>query len=128
MIIDCESCDVRPLACGDCVVGVLLGVPGTEGTSVVQLDVSERRALDVLADQGLVPRLRLVAREERPGMLLVRCGFAERERLLASGTRAFSVTPPMEAHMKVLVDLAEVTPEQLENVLGAAADLQRAAP
>ena len=71
---------------------------------------------------------RLVAREERPGMLLVRCGFAERERLLASGTRAFSVTPPMEAHMKVLVDLAEVTPEQLENVLGAAADLRRAAP
>ncbi|MGE3287986.1 MAG: hypothetical protein AB7J32_18075 [Pseudonocardia sp.] len=61
MIIDCESCDVRPVACGDCVVGVLLGVPGTEGAPVVQLDVSERRALDVLADQGLVPRLRLVA-------------------------------------------------------------------
>jgi hypothetical protein len=71
---------------------------------------------------------RLVAREERPGVLLVRCGFAERERLFEAAPRVFSVTPPMEAHMKVLVDLDEVTPELLEDVLGAAADLQRAAP
>lgn len=76
MIIDCDSCDVRGNACGECVVGVLLGVPGVPrradgaspqagleppGASMVQLDAPERRALDVLADQGLVPRLRLVA-------------------------------------------------------------------
>lgn len=69
MIIDCDSCDVRGNACGECVVGVLLGVPGVPrragleppGASTVQLDAPERRALDVLADQGLVPRLRLVA-------------------------------------------------------------------
>lgn len=59
MIIDCDSCDARPTACGDCVIGVLLGAPSESGTSVVQLDAPERRALDVLADQGLVPRLRL---------------------------------------------------------------------
>lgn len=76
MIIDCDSCEVRGTACGECVVGVLLGVPGVprrpvdgpaavvDGLSAapaVQLDAPERRALDVLADQGLVPRLRLVA-------------------------------------------------------------------
>lgn len=61
MIIDCDSCDVRPTACGGCVIGVLLGVPADAGPPVVQLDAPERRALDVLADQGLVPRLRLVA-------------------------------------------------------------------
>ena len=74
MLIDCERCAVRGPACGDCVVGVLLGVPevprgGTtgalagrpSGASALQLDAPERRALDVLADQGLVPRLRLVA-------------------------------------------------------------------
>jgi hypothetical protein len=61
MIIDCDSCDVRGAACGDCVIGVLLGAPEEPGTPVVRLDVSEQRALAVLADQGLVPRLRLVA-------------------------------------------------------------------
>lgn len=71
MIIDCDSCDVRPAACGDCVIGVLLGVPEEPGAPVVRLEAPERRALDVLADQGLVPRLRLVApppcRAEEPG-------------------------------------------------------------
>ncbi|WP_103381557.1 hypothetical protein [Pseudonocardia dioxanivorans] len=69
MIIDCDTCAVRGDACGDCVVGVLLGVPDPatrpdtlpSGAPVVQLDAREQRALAVLADQGLVPRLRLVA-------------------------------------------------------------------
>lgn len=76
MIIDCDRCAVRGDACRDCVVGVLLGVPSPTGVSepnietpsgarVVQLDAPERRALDVLADKGLVPRLRLVAVEPR---------------------------------------------------------------
>jgi hypothetical protein len=73
MIIDCDGCAVRGDACGDCVVGVLLGVPEPvtrpgevpSGASIVQLDAPERRALDVLADQGLVPRLRLVAAPPR---------------------------------------------------------------
>jgi hypothetical protein len=66
MIIDCDSCDVRGAACGECVVGVLLGAPEDSGSPVVRLDASERRALDVLADQGLVPRLRLVAQTAGP--------------------------------------------------------------
>lgn len=80
MIIDCDSCEVRGNACGECVIGVLLGVPGVprrvdgapsraaeepSSASSVQLDAPERRALDVLADQGLVPRLRLVAAPPR---------------------------------------------------------------
>ena len=56
MLIDCDGCAMRDLACGDCVVTVLLGAPGAE----VEVDEGERRALDVLADSGLVPRLRLV--------------------------------------------------------------------
>jgi hypothetical protein len=56
VLIDCDGCAVRDLACGECVVTVLLGPPGRE----VEVDDSERRALDVLADSGMVPRLRLV--------------------------------------------------------------------
>ena len=56
MLIDCDGCAVRDLACGDCVVTVLLGAP----PGGVEVDEGERRALDVLADSGLVPRLRLV--------------------------------------------------------------------
>lgn len=76
MIIECDSCEVRGHACGDCVVGVLLGTPeprlsetdgsGTpSGAPILHLDAPERRALDVLAAQGLVPRLRLVAARPR---------------------------------------------------------------
>lgn len=53
VIIDCDDCAVRGPGCKDCVVSVLLGVPET------LLD-DERAALDVLADVGLAPRLRLV--------------------------------------------------------------------
>ena len=53
--IDCDTCVVRGLACHDCVVTVLLGPP-----SELAFDDDERRALDVLADGGLVPPLRLV--------------------------------------------------------------------
>ncbi|MDQ1586197.1 MAG: hypothetical protein QOJ49_771 [Actinomycetota bacterium] len=56
MIIDCDSCEVRGLACGDCVVTALLGSP----PSGVEIDESERAALDALAGSGLVPPLRLV--------------------------------------------------------------------
>ena len=55
MRIDCDTCAVRDLQCGDCIMPVLLGSPG-----VYDVDEGEARALDVLADEGLVPRLRLV--------------------------------------------------------------------
>lgn len=56
--IDCDSCVVRGLACHDCVVTVLLGPPPELADLII--DDEERRALDVLADSGLVPPLRLV--------------------------------------------------------------------
>ena len=56
MLIDCDGCAMRDLACADCVVTVLLGAP----PGAVEVDESERLALDVLADSGLVPRLQLV--------------------------------------------------------------------
>lgn len=56
MIIDCDSCEARGLACGDCVVTALLGAP----PAGVQLDEGERAAIDALAGSGLVPPLRLV--------------------------------------------------------------------
>jgi hypothetical protein len=53
IVIDCDDCAVRGVGCQDCVVSVLLGIPET------LLD-DERRALEVLAEVGLAPRLRLV--------------------------------------------------------------------
>jgi hypothetical protein len=54
MIIDCDSCVVRGLACGDCVVSVLLGAPPN-----VEIDAFEQAAIDTLGRAGIVPRLRL---------------------------------------------------------------------
>jgi len=59
MNIDCDTCEVRGPACGDCVVTYLLGsAPG--GVAGIEFDRQERAALDVLAASGLVPPLRLV--------------------------------------------------------------------
>ncbi len=84
MIIDCDSCVVRDVACHDCVVGVLLGTPsvpvrgagpgaaggrepaGPGEPLPLEFGPVERRALDVLAEHGLIPRLRLVPRPDEP--------------------------------------------------------------
>jgi hypothetical protein len=59
VVIDCDDCAVRGPGCRDCVVSVILGVPET-------LLSDERAALEVLAEVGLAPRLRLVPiRRER---------------------------------------------------------------
>lgn len=67
MLIDCDECAVRDLHCADCVVSVLLQPAQAEradrsagGGAAYHLDEHERRALAVLADNGLVPHLRLV--------------------------------------------------------------------
>lgn len=60
MLLDCDTCVVRDLQCDDCVVTVLLGGP-PGARAPMTIDEGERQALDVLADSGLVPRLRLVA-------------------------------------------------------------------
>ncbi len=63
LTIDCDDCAVRGPGCQDCVVSVLLGIPET-------LLVDEQRALEVLADVGLAPRLKLVPlhRHGTPGV------------------------------------------------------------
>ena len=61
--IDCETCVVRGLACHDCVVTVLLGPPPE-----LTFDDDERRALEVLAEGGLVPPLRLVQPVDGPAI------------------------------------------------------------
>lgn len=55
MVIDCDRCAVRGDACSECVISVLLGAPPQ-----VEWDDSEQRAVDALAEAGMVPRLRLV--------------------------------------------------------------------
>jgi hypothetical protein len=63
VLIDCDRCAVRGVACGDCVVTVLLGGPPdelAEAPDTVVLDAASRDAIEVLADSGLIPPLRLV--------------------------------------------------------------------
>lgn len=55
MIIDCDNCSARGLHCSGCVVSHLLGPPDR-----VEFDSEACEALDVLADSGLVPPLRMV--------------------------------------------------------------------
>lgn len=57
LVIDCDTCEVRGVACSDCVVSVLLG-------PVDRVSGEARVALAVLAGSGLVPPLRLVRADE----------------------------------------------------------------
>ena len=56
MLIDCDTCAARDIACGDCVVAVLLG----RSAGAVELDSAEQDALGAFASGGLLPPLRLV--------------------------------------------------------------------
>ena len=63
MLIDCDRCSMRDTtACDDCVVGVLLSI----GPGPLEIDDTEKQALQALSDVGLVPRLRLVEEPEPP--------------------------------------------------------------
>jgi hypothetical protein len=72
MLIDCQTCVARDIACHDCVVTVLLSTPAVparrntapaprSGPSPVELDDDAREAIAHLAGAGLVPPLRLVS-------------------------------------------------------------------
>jgi hypothetical protein len=50
MLIECDRCAMRDIACPDCVVTTLLA----SGEPVADLDPAEQRALRVLADARLV--------------------------------------------------------------------------
>ncbi len=55
MLIDCDSCEMRDVACADCVVTALL----TTTAQPPEIGAAEQRALRVLADARLVAPLRL---------------------------------------------------------------------
>jgi hypothetical protein len=54
MIIDCDRCEMRDVACDDCVVTALLGAEAGD-----ELGGETLTALRVLADGGLVSPLRM---------------------------------------------------------------------
>ena len=56
MHIDCDTCAVKGAACSGCVVTVLMG----STPDGIEWDETERAALGVLAESGLVPPLRMV--------------------------------------------------------------------
>jgi hypothetical protein len=62
LLIECDTCVGRGVACGDCVVSVLLGEPPPG----VTLNDEERRAVEVLSAAGLVPPLRMVHAVDGP--------------------------------------------------------------
>lgn len=60
MLIDCEQCAMRDTrACDDCVVNCLLA------DGPIDVSDTQETALRNLADQGLIPRLRLIPAERR---------------------------------------------------------------
>jgi hypothetical protein len=65
MLIDCDSCLAKDIACDDCVISVIFK-EGLVDEGPLNLDEDEADALSTLADAGLVPQLRLVPRAGRP--------------------------------------------------------------
>jgi hypothetical protein len=59
MLADCDRCELRDVACADCLITAL--PDGQAG-----LGDAEWRALRVLAEAGLLPPLRFTAAAERP--------------------------------------------------------------
>jgi len=59
MIIDCNDCAMQDTsACRECVVTSLLH----QMAGPIELDEDQAEALDILAEHGLVPELRLIPR------------------------------------------------------------------
>ena len=56
---------------------------------------------------------RLVVRWLDPTSVVVRSGFAARERLLADHPETFTLPPRFESHMKVVVELDRADPDAL---------------
>ena len=60
-VIDCSVCQAGPEDCGDCLMACLAAPASGSGSGPVVFSQAERDALAVMAEAGLVPRLRLVA-------------------------------------------------------------------
>ena len=56
MVIDCDNCSMRDTdTCADCVVSFVISADPSE---VLVVDLAELRAIRLLGEAGLVPRLR----------------------------------------------------------------------
>jgi len=53
MMIDCESCTMKDLACSDCVVSVFVSITSRENVTPAAV-----QAIETLANSGFVPPLR----------------------------------------------------------------------
>jgi hypothetical protein len=63
MIIDCDSCIMRDIACKDCVVSVLISAPNNESHEPSELGLEEARVIDLLSSRGMIPPLRYAQNE-----------------------------------------------------------------
>lgn len=70
---------------------------------------------------------RLVARELDNASIVIRSGFAARERLLAAHPTTFFVPPRYDAHMMVVARLSEGDPTAITAAIHAAWTLQTSA-
>jgi hypothetical protein len=68
---------------------------------------------------------RLVVRLLDPSSVVVRAGFAQRERLLADHPDTFGVPPRFESHMMVVVELDRADPAAVARAITEAVELQR---
>ena len=64
MIIDCESCVMRDIACRDCVVSVLIEAPPSRIDRGSEIGPEESRVIDLLASRGMIPPLRYAHSEK----------------------------------------------------------------
>ncbi len=56
MIVDCQSCPVRGVRCDGCMVTELYAVEPATTAAAMDLDSSERAAVQVLLEAGLLAR------------------------------------------------------------------------
>ena len=68
---------------------------------------------------------RLVVRWLDPTSVVIRSGFAQRERLLADHPDTFGVPPQFESHMMVVVELGRADPDAVARAISEAVELQR---
>ncbi|HEX7405474.1 MAG TPA: hypothetical protein VF307_06080 [Candidatus Nanopelagicaceae bacterium] len=61
MIIDCDTCTMREIACEDCVISSLLLLPGPDTAHVSDRTVE---ALHLLSSRGIVAPLRYQAQAQ----------------------------------------------------------------
>lgn len=92
MLIDCGQCELREMACGDCLVTALPGRGRSSGGAAAAgrwaLGAQELRALSVLAAAGLVPPLRFrPVQITKPGTVIVALRTLAHAVIGETGTR-----------------------------------------